>query len=260
VIGIDRDPEAVRHASGRLAGYGEQFEPRRGRFSDMETAAGDRAGAIDGVLLDLGISSRMVDDPSRGFSYREEGPLLMTMESEGMTAKDIVNNAPEEELIRIFREYGEERRAKAVARAVVRARHSSPVSTTRQLAEIVRAAAGGPTPQKSQARVFQALRIVVNDELGELEQGLQAAVRVLAPAGRLCVISYHSLEDREVKNFMRTAERPCICPPELPVCRCGKVPMLHVVTRRPVTPSAEEIADNPRARSARLRAAERLAA
>ena len=260
VIGIDRDPEAIRYAMERLSTYGDRFEAHEARFSEMTSVVGRRAGEVDGVLLDLGISSRMIDEPSRGFSYRENGPLLMTMGEGGTTARDIINESDEGELVRILRIYGEERRARTIARLIVARRAEAPIETTGDLAEIVERSVGGPVPQKSKARVFQALRIAVNDEIGELKRGLAAALDLLAPGGRICVISYHSLEDREVKNFFRDGEHRCVCPPDLPVCRCGGEPLLRVLTRKVVVPGDDEKARNPRARSAKLRAIEKLQA
>jgi 16S rRNA (cytosine1402-N4)-methyltransferase len=260
VIGIDRDPEAIRYAVERLSTYGDRFEAHEARFSEMASVVSESAGEVDGVLLDLGISSRMIDEPSRGFSYREDGPLLMTMGEGGTTARDIINDYDEGELVRILRIYGEERRARSIVRAIVARRAEAAVETTSDLADIVERSVGGRAPQKSKARVFQALRIVVNDEIGELKSGLAAALELLAPGGRICVISYHSLEDREVKNFFRDNEYHCICPRGLPICRCGGKPLLKVLTRKAMGPGDEETARNPRARSAKLRAAEKLQA
>src|SRR5690606_17223070 len=202
------------------------------------------------------------DDPARGFTYREDAPLDMRMDpGRGKTARDLVNEAPEETLRHIIATYGEERWAARIARFIVERRRQAPIETTGDLVAIIKdaipaaARRRGPHPAR---RTFQALRIAVNDELGSLERGLQAAVRRLAPGGRVVVISFHSLEDRIVKQTFREAERGCVCPPELPECRCGRQPVLRVLTRRPVTPSPEEIDANPRARSAKLRAAERV--
>lgn len=256
VIGIDRDADAIRFAGGRLSRFGDRFRAHRARFSQMLDIVGQDAGAVDGVLMDLGVSSRMIDDPSRGFSYRADGPLRMTMDESGTSAFDIINTYDEHELARMFRTFGEERNALRIARAIVRAKKSGPIRTTVELADIIEKAAGGPAPQKTKSRIFQALRIYINDELGELERGLADSLKVLKPGGRLCVISYHSLEDRMVKRFMRDNAAPCVCPPGLP-CVCGLKPLLKVITRKPVTPSDAETAENPRARSALLRAAER---
>jgi len=259
VIGIDRDGDAVGHAAERLGCFGDRVRTVVSRFSRLVEIIGGDAGHIDGIIMDLGVSSRMIDDPSRGFSYRHDGPLLMTMErSSEVTAYSIVNKKSERELAALFREYGEERRAGRIARAIVGERSHAPIETTAQLAEIVEKTVGGRFPQKSKSRIFQALRMRVNDEMEELEAGLEGALDVLGPGGRLCVISYHSLEDRMVKRFMKENERPCICPPDLPVCRCGRHPRLKVLTRKPVTPSDVEIQSNPRSRSALLRVGEKI--
>jgi len=236
LIGIDRDPEAVALASGRLSRFGERFVAVRARFSQMP--AGNRA---DGVLYDLGVSSMQLDRPERGFSYRRPGPLDMRMGPDGDRAVDLVNRASEEELSRIIYELGEERRARRVASAIVRARSRAPIETTDQLASVVASAIGGrrggPHPAR---RTFQALRIAVNRELEELAVSLPRAADVLAPGGRVVVIAYHSLEDRIVKRFFAGEQR------------------LTVLTKKPLRPSAAEAARNPRARSAKLRAAERV--
>jgi 16S rRNA (cytosine1402-N4)-methyltransferase len=235
VVGLDRDPEAIELASSRLARFGERFTAVLTRFSDVPAES-----RVDGVLYDLGVSSMQLDRPERGFSYRADGPLDMRMGPGGERAMDIVNSASEEELARIVFEYGEERRSRRVAAAIVRARSRSPIETTDELAGVVASALGarrgGPHPAR---RTFQALRIAVNRELEELTASLPRAVNVLAPGGRVVVIAYHSLEDRIVKRFVNTA------------------PDLDILTKKPLRPSAAEAARNPRARSARLRAAER---
>jgi 16S rRNA (cytosine1402-N4)-methyltransferase len=238
VIGLDRDPEAIRLASERLAGYGSRFRAILGRFSELPTEP-----PVDGVLFDLGVSSMQLDRPERGFSYRRPGPLDMRMGPEGPSAMELVNTAPEEELARILFEYGEERRSRRVAAAIVRARARAPIATTDELARVVAGALGarrgGPHPAR---RTFQALRIAVNRELEELAASLPRAVGALAPGGRVVVISYHSLEDRIAKRFL-----------------LGE-PTLEVLTRKPLVPSKAEAARNPRARSAKLRAAQKLPA
>jgi 16S rRNA (cytosine1402-N4)-methyltransferase len=234
LIGVDRDPDAIRLATERLARFGGRFTAVRTRFSDVP--AGDR---VDGVLYDLGVSSMQLDRGDRGFSYRAGGPLDMRMEREGESAMDLVNTADETELARILFEYGEERRSRRVAAAVVRARARAPITTTDELARIVASALGarrgGPHPAR---RTFQALRIAVNRELEELAASLPRAAGALAPGGRVVAISYHSLEDRILKRFLKDA------------------PALDVLTKKPLRPSAAEAARNPRARSAKLRAAE----
>jgi 16S rRNA (cytosine1402-N4)-methyltransferase len=236
VIGIDRDPEAVRVASERLSRYGPRFVAVRAPFSEAPVEP-----PVDGVLFDLGVSSMQLERPERGFSYRCSGPLDMRMGGEGPSAMELVNTSPEEELSRILSEYGEERRSRRVAAAIVRARERRPLETTDELARVVAGAVGrrrgGPHPAR---RTFQALRIAVNRELEELTASLPRAVRLLAPGGRIVVIAYHSLEDRIVKRAF-LAE-----------------PSLRVLTEKPLRPDADEIARNARARSARLRAAERL--
>ena len=235
LIGLDRDPDAIRLATERLARFGERFTAVRTRFSDVP--AEDR---VDGVLFDLGVSSMQLDRGERGFSYRTEGPLDMRMEREGESAMDIVNAADETDLANILFEYGEERRSRRVAAAIVRARARAPITTTDELARIVASALGsrrgGPHPAR---RTFQALRIAVNRELEELAASLPRAAGFLAPGGRVVAISYHSLEDRIVKRFLNDA------------------PDLEVLTKKPVRPSSAEAKWNPRARSAKLRAAEK---
>ena len=258
VIGIDRDREAVAYAVDRLSGYKERFRAQVSRFSNINEIVGSDSYSVDGIVMDLGVSSRMIDDPSRGFSYRHEGPLLMTMEHTGKTAFDVINKKSVRELTVIFKEFGEERKSARIARAVVKSRSLRPIETTVELAGIIEKTVGPHLPQKSQARIFQALRIYVNNELEELCNGLAGAVSLLKPGGRLCVISYHSIEDREVKRFMKTGTNPCICPPGLPVCRCGRKPVIKIITKKPIKPSAEEVNRNPRARSALLRVGERI--
>ena len=256
-IAIDRDPtvdpyfETFRRSHGSL-------QPRllRGEFSlVLEQLAGNGVDA-DAILLDLGVSSMQLDRPERGFSYATDAPLDMRMDpSADLSAADLVNEAPERELATIFKRYGEERYARPIARAIVRRR---PMTTTFELVDAIRSAIPAPArfgdghPAK---RVFQALRIVVNDELGVLERALPAALETLRPGGRLAVLSFHSLEDRIVKTFMRDAERGCTCPPDFPICVCGKEPLLRALSRRPLRANADEVAENPRAASAKLRVA-----
>jgi 16S rRNA (cytosine1402-N4)-methyltransferase len=257
VLGIDRDRDAIEYATERLKRFGERFRAERARFSELEEVAGIHLGAIDGVLMDLGVSSRMIDDPEKGFSYLYNGPLSMDMGLSGTSAYEVVNSRDVSSLTAIFREYGEERQSRRIAEAIVHARSSKPLATTRDLSELIERVVGGKLPQKSKARIFQALRIAVNDELGELRTALAASLRVLRSGGRLGVISYHSLEDRLVKEFMRSESSPCICPPDLPECRCGRKPTLSLVTRKPVRAGDREVAHNVRARSALFRIAER---
>lgn len=262
VLGIDRDREALAAARARLAWAGTRFHAVHGNYSDMRKLASDIGWSeVNGVLLDIGVSSFQIDTPRRGFSWRADGPLDMRMDCESpVTASRILNSASEEELTEIFREYGEIRPARRLAAAVAEARRRSPLAATGEFAALVektvgRGRPGGP-PVPTLA--FQALRIAVNDELGELKRGLEAAEAILAPGGILCVISFHSLEDRIVKEFIRHAGAECVCPPGLPVCRCGKVPTMRAVTKKAVTAAADEIAANRRSAPARLRAAVKL--
>lgn len=258
LLGLDRDPAALEAASARLADYHRRAHLRQASFAHMGQQA-EALGwtSVDGILLDLGLSSLQLDDPERGFSFRFEGPLDMRFDpSQAITAADLVNGLDEADLADLLKRYGEERRARRVARAIVQSR---PLRTTTELAETVAGALGRSGGRIHPAtRAFQALRIAVNDELGELEMGLQSAVELLGPGGRLAVIAFHSLEDRMVKRFMRRESRDCICPPGQPVCTCGHVAQLRLVTRRPLRPEEREVRRNPRARSARLRVAERL--
>jgi 16S rRNA (cytosine1402-N4)-methyltransferase len=258
LIGIDRDPGAIQFAAARLSRYGSRCELHNAHFSRVEEIIGERAGTVSGVLMDLGISSMMIDDATRGFSFMHEGPLLMTMGIGAVTAYNVVNTKSAEELAAIFHTYGEERYSRKIADAIVTGRSRQPIRTTTELAALIEESLGGRMPQKSKARIFQALRIYVNDELNELRKGLEGVLHILKPRGRLCVISYHSLEDRIVKQFIRDKAEPCICPPGLPECRCGRKPSLKIITRKPLKPAPEEQSSNPRSRSAHLRAAEKI--
>jgi 16S rRNA (cytosine1402-N4)-methyltransferase len=266
VLGLDADEAAIARVRERLARFGDRLVLRRADFRDIERVAPD-AGfpAIDGCLFDLGLSSYQLADAERGFGIRTGGPLDMRFDtSKGVPASELIATLDERELTALFRRYGEEPFAPRIARAVVAARRTSPVDTAERLAEVVeRAAPSTPRGRRRvhpATRVFQALRIAVNDELDALQEGLAAAVELLRPGGRLVVLSYHSLEDRIVKRFLTAERRGCTCPPEAPVCVCGRLPRLRLVTRPSLVPSADEVAANPRARSARLRAAERIAA
>jgi 16S rRNA (cytosine1402-N4)-methyltransferase len=263
LFGFDRDPAAIAAASARLAPFGERFCPVRGNFAAMEELLpGLGVSEVDGVILDLGVSSHQLDTAERGFSFQQDAPLDMRMDrSHGETAADLVNSLSHGELARIIREYGEERWAGRIASFICTAREQSPITGTLQLVDIIK----GAIPRKAweerlhpATRTFQALRIAVNDELGSLERGLRAAVRLLKPGGRGVVISFHSLEDRIVKQMFRELASGCICPKELPVCSCGHRPEVKVLTGRPVTAGKEELARNPRSRSAKLRAVEKL--
>lgn len=259
VIGIDRDPEAVAHGHAMARDHDGRLTLIEGRFGDMDRLV-DRL--VDAVALDLGVSSPQIDEARRGFSFRADGPLDMRMGNHGSTAADIVNNADENDLTRILRDFGEERFARRVARAIIAARGTAPVTTTGQLADIVRRAVPRSKDGIDPAtRSFQGLRIAVNDELGELSRGLAAAERILAPGGRLAVVSFHSLEDRQVKRFlsMRSSTSRAISR-HLPVPANDLAPTFRLINRKPIEPGAEELAVNPRARSAKLRAAIRTEA
>jgi 16S rRNA (cytosine1402-N4)-methyltransferase len=259
LIGIDTDVDAIAAAKATTASFRQQTLFIRGNFRDLDRLLAEHSlPAANAILFDLGVSSYQLDEAARGFSYQHEAPLDMRMSGEGPTAADLVNGATQAELETIIRRYGEERFAKRIAAAIVGAR---PIETTTGLAELVKEAIPaatrrtGPHPAR---RTFQALRIATNDELAALQEGLQAAIDWLAPGGRLMVISYHSLEDRIVKTVMREGEEGCTCPPGMAVCVCGRKPRLKVLTKRPIVPSASEIEENPRARSARLRIAEKV--
>lgn len=260
LLGLDRDAHALELAAARLKGFGGRVHLRQASFDEMARQASALGWTrVDGILLDLGLSSMQLDDPSRGFSFRFDGPLDMRFDrAQRLTAADIVNGWREDELVKILRDYGEQPRAGTVAQAIVRAR---PIQTTTELAGVVARAAGRSRSGVHPAtQTFQALRIAVNGELEALEEALEAVPDLLEERGRLVVISFHSLEDRLVKRFLRREERDCICPPERPVCTCGHRATLAVPVRRPIRPEAAETRSNPRARSARLRFAERLGA
>jgi len=259
-IAIDQDPsvkpyyERFRNTAG-----GIQTRLLRGNFATVLQQLASNGVEADAILLDLGVSSMQLDRPERGFSYAADAPLDMRMDpSAEVSARELVNELDERELQTIFHRYGEERYAKQIARAIVRRRRERPFERTGDLVDTIRAAIPAPArfgeghPAK---RVFQALRIAVNDELRSLEEALPAALEMLRPGGRLAVISFHSLEDRIVKTFLRDGERGCTCPPDFPVCVCGNEPVLRALQRRPVRPSSDEVGANPRAASARLRAA-----
>ena len=257
VLGIDRDPRSVEAARRRLTGYGERAQVMHGNYADMSELA-RQAGIerVDGVLLDLGFSSRQVDASGYGFSFQRDEPLDMRYDTVGTTAADLLNHTDERDLADVIYRYGEERRSRAVARAIVAAR---PITTTERLASVVARALGGRRGSRHPAtRTFQALRIAVNEELMHLQAGLDAVPGMLKSGGRLVVISYHSLEDRLVKAWMDHEAAQCVCPPELPVCACEHEPTVRFVRRRVVRPSDTETNNNPRSRSARLRAVERI--
>ena len=262
LIGIDRDMAAIDAARERLGEFGDRFTPVHANFSRLEDvlreAGVDKA---DGMLFDLGVSSPQLDQPERGFSYMHDAPLDMRMDrSAPLTAREVVNGWSYEELRRILYEYGEERYAPQIARAIVKRREERSIETTLELAETVRSAMPPQALREKQhpaKRTFQAVRIAVNGELDELPPMLEAAVRGLKPGGRLAVITFHSLEDRIVKQTMRELATGCTCPPQFPVCVCGKKPKLELVNRKPITAGEAELTENPRARSAKLRVARR---
>jgi 16S rRNA (cytosine1402-N4)-methyltransferase len=262
LIAIDRDPTVAPYFERLRRGTAAKVRLLHGEFSQVLAQLAENGVRADAILLDLGVSSMQLDRPERGFSYAADAPLDMRMDpSAELTAQEVVNGADEAELASIFRRYGEERYARQIARAIVKRRRTRPFDRTGDLVETVKQAIPAPArfgdghPAK---RVFQALRIDVNDELGSLERVLPTALEMLRPHGRLAVISFHSLEDRIVKRFLRAEEHGCTCPPEFPVCACGASPTLRATPRRAVRPSAAEIARNPRAQSARLRIAVKL--
>jgi 16S rRNA (cytosine1402-N4)-methyltransferase len=262
LIGLDQDAEAIERCKKTLAPFGGRALMLQANYRNLpDVLPGLGYEAVDGVLLDLGVSWFHVKSPERGFSFMLDGPLDMRMDQSGpQSAADLVNDLPREELARIIREYGEEARAGAIARAIEKARVREPIRRTGELARIV-ASVFPPYPPRRihpATLTFQALRIAVNDELGALRDGLHGIIPVLKRGGRFAVISFHSLEDRTVKQTFALAAKSCICPPKMPVCACGKKPELRVLTQRPVTAGAEEVERNPAARSAKLRAAEKL--
>lgn len=260
LIGIDRDSRALALAGERLRGFGERVRLVEDRYERLiEILDREQAGPVRAILADLGVSSMQLDDPTRGFSFRSEGPLDMRMGGSGQSAADLVNGLDEQELTRLIREYGEEPMAKRIARAIVTARGQAPIETTSRLAEVIRTVKKPRFGQIDPATLtFQALRIATNEELVELEGFINDAVGRLEEGGRIAVISFHSLEDRIVKRTFRRLEGECRCPPGMPVCGCGAVRSLEVLTSRPVEAGDEEVAENPRARSAKLRAAEKV--
>jgi 16S rRNA (cytosine1402-N4)-methyltransferase len=267
VLGLDADPAALARVEVRLgARFGDRLVLRQVNFRDLAAVAPEAGfGAVDGCLFDLGLSSFQLADRERGFGIRAGGPLDMRFDpSRGVPAAELLATLDANELTALFRRYGEEPKAARVARAIVDARRVAPIASAEELAALIERVLP-PNPRQPRrthpaTRVFQALRIAVNEELDALESGLHAALGLLRPGGRLVVLSYHSLEDRIVKRFIQSERRGCVCPPEVPICVCGRNPRLRLITRPSLTPTAAEITANPRARSARLRAAERLAA
>lgn len=263
LIGVDRDQVALEAAQKRLAPYIDRVTTVHSNFCELDAIL-DNLGidAVDGMLFDLGVSSPQLDDAQRGFSYMADAPLDMRMNREdNLTAFDVVNTWPKEELRRILYDYGEERYAPQISAGIVRAREITPIETTLALVDVIKSAMPPQALREKQhpaKRSFQAIRIAVNDELGSVSKLMKTAFRRLKPGGRLAVITFHSLEDRIVKSEMLQAAKGCTCPPEFPVCVCGKKPLVRIVTRKPILSGEEELEENPRARSAKLRVAEKI--
>ncbi len=263
LIGIDRDETAIERAGKRLAEFGDRITLVHGNFSDtVDILDSLNIQSVDGMLFDLGVSSPQLDEAERGFSYMNDAPLDMRMDrSCGITAYDVVNTWPEEQLTRIFRDYGEERFARRISAAIAAKREEKPIETTFELVDIIKGALPAPALREKQhpaKRSFQAIRIAVNDELGAVRTLMETAPDKLKIGGRLCVISFHSLEDRIVKSGIAARENGCTCPREAPICTCGFVKTLKSVCRKPILPGEDEIEKNPRSRSAKLRVAERV--
>ena len=262
-IGIDRDPVALKAAGERLAPFGDKVTLVHSNFCEIKQVLEDlEIEGVDGILLDLGVSSPQLDDGSRGFSYMADAPLDMRMNSEDtMSAYDVVNTWSQDELKRILYDYGEERYAPRIAAAICNRRAEKPIETTLELVDVIRSAMPAQALREKQhpaKRSFQAIRIAVNDELGSVEKVMRDAIPCLNKGGRLAVITFHSLEDRIVKNAMADAAKGCTCPPNFPVCVCGKKPKVKLITRKPIVSGDEELERNPRARSAKLRICEKL--
>ena len=259
--GIDQDDAAIMAASERLAPFGDKVTILRSNYCNARTLLAELGvEKVDGIVLDLGVSSYQLDTEERGFSYRYDAPLDMRMDRrQSLTAADIVNNYSETELFHIIRDYGEEQFAKNIAKHIVQARADKPVETTFELNEIIKASIPAKMRQNGHPskQTFQAIRIACNRELEVLKNSLDDMIDMLNPGGRLCIITFHSLEDRIVKNVFRTNENPCTCPPEFPVCVCGKVSKGKVITKKPILPSEEELAENSRSKSAKLRVFEK---
>ena len=263
LIGIDRDPVALKAAGERLAPYADRVTLVHSNFCEIAQVLSDlNIDGVDGILLDLGVSSPQLDDSSRGFSYMADAPLDMRMNSEDkLSAYDVVNAWSYEELKRILFDYGEERYAPKIASAICKKREEKPIETTLELVDVIRSAMPAQALREKQhpaKRSFQAIRIAVNDELGSVEKVMRDAIPCLNPGGRLAVITFHSLEDRIVKTAMAGAAKGCTCPPSFPVCVCGKKPQVQVITRKPIVSGDEELERNPRARSAKLRVCEKV--
>ncbi len=260
LIAIDKDPDAVKTATRRLAPY-PCAQVVRADFSETkEVLAAHSINQIDGMLLDLGVSSYQLDTADRGFSYRQDGPLDMRMSAQGQSARELVNTASAQEIAKILWEYGEEKFSRKIAQAIVTARQQNPITTTFELVDVIKSAlpAAAMRDAHPARRTFQALRIAINGELELLDRALNDAFGLLKPGGRLCVITFHSLEDRITKQNFAAHCRGCTCPPEFPICVCGKVPAGRLVNKKPIEPSAEELAQNSRSRSAKLRTIEKV--
>ena len=263
LIGIDRDPVALKAAGKRLEPFGDRVTLVHSNFCEMTSALAELGiDGVDGILLDLGVSSPQLDEVERGFSYMADAPLDMRMNNEDvLTADTVVNTWPYEELKRILYEYGEERYAPQIASAICRRRETAPIRTTLELVDVIRSAMPPAALREKQhpaKRSFQAIRIAVNDELNSVAKAMEAAIPLLRQGGRLAVITFHSLEDRIVKNAMASAAKGCTCPPNFPVCVCGKKPKVKLVSRKPIVSGNEELDRNPRARSAKLRICEKI--
>ena len=263
LIGIDRDPVALKAAGERLAPYGDRVTLVHSNFCRMASVLeGLGISGVDGILLDLGVSSPQLDDGQRGFSYMADAPLDMRMDGgDALTADTVVNTWSYEELKKILYEYGEERYAPAIASAILRRRETAPIRTTLELVDVIRSAMPPAALREKQhpaKRSFQAIRIAVNDELNSVAKAMEAAIPLLNSGGRLAVITFHSLEDRIVKNAMAAAAKGCICPPEFPVCVCGRKPQVKIITRKPIVSGDAELEQNPRARSAKRRVCEEV--
>ena len=256
LLSIDQDPDAVAAVTRRLSNY-TCSTVIQGEFSNMNLLADTCGmGAVDGILLDIGVSSHQLDTPERGFSYHSEAPLDMRMSQEGVSARDLVNSLSWQELAQIISRYGEDKNAKSIAKGIVQARQAGPIETTTQLAEIIKASVPAAVRREQghpARKTFQALRIEVNKELDHLTKAMDAAFSLLVPGGRLAIITFHSLEDRIVKQKMNDWCRGCTCPPDFPVCVCGKEPQADLLYKKGLSPSEAELAENPRSRSARLR-------
>ena len=263
LIGIDRDPVALKAAGERLSPYSDRVTLVHSNFCRMAEVVKELGlPGVDGILLDLGVSSPQLDEVSRGFSYMADAPLDMRMNGkDALTAREVVNAWPQEELRRILWNYGEERYAPQIASAICRRREETPIETTLELVDVIRSAMPASALREKQhpaKRTFQAIRIAVNDELGSVEKAMEAAIPLLNTGGRLAVITFHSLEDRIVKLSMAEAAKGCTCPPQFPVCVCGKKPIVKLISRKPIVASPEELEANPRSRSAKLRVCEKL--